>query len=612
MSDAAAEATLNRTLDEALAWGWGYSGLRPHQRQAIEAGLAGQDSLVILPTGGGKSICYQLPALVGKGATLVVSPLIALMEDQVQAARQAVSAAALHSEIPLAEQRRIVEDYKAGKIRLLYTSPERLARSDLMQDLIEHPPALVAIDEAHCISSWGHDFRPEYRQLADLLQTLPAPRMALTATATPKVADDIVAQLRLRDPLRVIAPMQRSNLILRSLPRQNRGPQIAALVESRRGQCGIIYCRKRSDTLEIAADLVAQGHSCAAFHAGLPAAQKKETLTAFLQDRLDVVVATVAFGMGIDRPDVRFVVHAAMPSSLEAYVQEAGRAGRDGALADCILLHSGDDLRTTKFFIDKENPSQERRDSLEKALWNMVDYARHPSCRHRQISEHFGQSLEGGGNCQKSCDVCLGELKTMPEVEAIAITSACLELINDLDPRRFGRGHIAAVLVGSKAAKILKWNHDKHRLHGALGGYAEKALMQLIDQLESQGYVFSGRSNGFPVLELGQTQLDSKHPPLLVLTPSKASKQRSTSSPQVALEQKDHSLFDVLKVWRREIASARGVPAYVIASDRSLKALASARPTSRSELHQIHGFGAVKVEALADEILPLIQAQAEF
>ena len=592
-------------LNEKLKWGWGYDALRAPQRQAIESALAGKDSLVILPTGGGKSICFQLPPLVGHGPTLIVSPLIALMEDQVQSARQAVSAAALHSDLSPQHQATIVRDYQAGHISLLYTSPERLAHSRLMSDLMLRPPALIAVDEAHCISSWGHDFRPEYRQLADLLERLDAPRMALTATATPQVAQDIAAQLRLKDPVQVMAPVHRANLKLSCLARHDRRRQLSDLIEARRGQCGIVYCRKRKDTEELADWFKAKGHRCAAFHAGLAAARKKQTLNAFTHDQLDVVFATVAFGMGIDRPDVRFVIHAAMPGSLEAYVQESGRAGRDGEPADCILLHSGQDIRTAQFFIDEENPSDERRQSLERALWSMVDFARTPACRHQQISKHFGQQLAGNGRCGVSCDVCSGALDTLPDQEALQIAEAVLELVSGLRGR-FGRSHIAAILAGSKAERIRKWKHHQLQLHGRLRRYGEKGIMQLIDQLEHHKLVQAGQQNGYPVIELGVVSLDAQAPPALVVTAAPAQK----STPKTTLGNRDQQLFETLKAWRAELAQARGVPAYRIASDRSLKHVASNRPMSRQELLAIHGFGAVKVDELADEILPLV-AQTE-
>jgi len=509
--------------------------------------------------------------------------------------------------MPPQVQSQIMRDYKAGKISLLYTSPERLARSRLIDDLRDRPPALVAIDEAHCISSWGHDFRPEYRQLADLLEPLQAPRMALTATATPKVADDIAQQLRLSEPLRVIAPVQRANLCLRALPRQDRRQQISELLQARQGQCGIVYCRRRKDTEELADYFAAQGHNCAPFHARLPAQQKAQTLAAFMQDRLNVVFATVAFGMGIDRPDVRFVVHAAMPSSIESYVQEAGRAGRDGAPADCILLHSGEDVRTSMFFIDQEDPDKARRQSLEKALWRMLDYARNPSCRHRQIAAHFGQELAGGGNCGNACDVCRGEIETLDAGEALLIAELVVDCVHSTG-QRFGRKHIAGLLAGSKAERIRKWRHEQHDLHGRLRRYGEKALIPLFDQLEAQGLLQTGEQGGYPVLEIGEKKIDPGQPPVLAHQTLAAKKKTQAGG---SLNDGDHALFSKLKAWRTELASARGVPAYVIASDRSLKHLASNRPTSREELRAIHGFGAVKVEALAEEILPLIRADVE-
>ena len=468
------------------------------------------------------------------------------------------------------------------------------------------PPALIAVDEAHCISSWGHDFRPEYRQLAELLEGIDAPRMALTATATPRVADDIAEQLKLREPTRVLAPVHRSNLTLRCIPRQDRQQQIKTLLEARRGQCGIVYCRRRRDTEELAAQFAELGHRCAPFHAGLPTQRKAETLAGFMQDRIDVVFATIAFGMGIDRPDVRFVLHASMPGSLEAYVQEAGRAGRDGLPADCVLLYSGEDVRTARYFIDEEDPEPERRQSLEQALWSMVGYCRRPRCRHQQISEHFGQKL---GACGEACDLCRGELKGMDSGDAIAIAEAVLELVDDTG-QRFGRGHLAGILAGSKADKITRWRHHEHPLHGRLGGYSERALMQLIDQLEAQGLLRSGRQNGYPVILLGDASLDRDNPPLLMVADKKKKSRASKPKQTINLQPGDQGLYNALKAWRTELASSRDVPAYVIASDRSLKHLASNRPTSREELRAIHGFGAVKVEQLADELLPIIRASS--
>jgi ATP-dependent DNA helicase RecQ len=428
--------------------------------------------------------------------------------------------------------------------------------------------------------------------------------MALTATATPQVADDICAQLQLSDPLRIIAPVHRSNLILRCLPRHDRRRQLDDLLSARRGQCGIVYCRSRRDTEEFASHFAAQGHRCAPFHARLSVATKNDTLTGFMQDRLDIVFATVAFGMGIDRPDVRFVIHAAMPGSLEAYVQECGRAGRDGLDADCILLHSGEDIRLAHHFIDEEDPPPDRRRSLETALRQITAYSRSPVCRHHQISDHFGQRLESDDRCATSCDVCRGELEGLPAEQCLMIAEAVLELLYSLD-RSFGRVHIAGLLAGSRNERIRKWRHDEHQLHGRLKAYGEKGVRSLIDQLESHGLVAGDRSAEYPVLGVGPQSLDHAAPPFLMVTSKTAARPKAG---QVPFSAADGALFERLKDWRRALAQARSVPAYRIVNDRSLKHLATIKPTSREELRAVHGFGAVKVEDFADELLPLFAA----
>lgn len=588
-------------LNDALKWGWGYEALYPAQREAVEAALSGRDAVVVMPTGGGKSICFQLPALLGQGPVLVVSPLIALMEDQVQAARQAVSAAALHSEMPAERQWQIIKDYQAGKIRLLYTSPERLSKSRLLEDLSINPPTLVAVDEAHCISTWGHDFRPEYRQLSALLSRLDCTRMALTATATPKVADDICEQLQLRQPVRVLAPVHRANLNFSCQPRHELKSQLSLLLEERRGQCGIVYCRKRKQAEELASHFRQQGFNCEPFHAGLPPGQKQASLKRFLADDLDLVFATIAFGMGIDRPDVRFVIHAASPDSLEAYVQEAGRAGRDGLPADCILLFGQEEVGLAYFFMDKENPGPERRRSLETALKRVGQFARAPRCRHRQITEHFGQQL-AEENCGASCDVCRGELDLIDDQEARGVVEAITGLTAELGGR-FGRTHLAAILSGSKAERVRKWQHHRSGYHGSLKHYGERGCLELIDQLVTHELLASAEQNGFPVICLGEPCGRD----LPALSAPVRRRKRSAKFPKGRLTTSEQTVFEALRDWRRELAQDWGQPAYVVATDRSLEHLAKIRPTTRGELAAIHGFGAKKVDALSGSLLPKIE-----
>ena len=427
--------------------------------------------------------------------------------------------------------------------------------------------------------------------------------MALTATATPKVAADIAKQLELREPEEVIAPVYRPNLTFRAQARHDLKSQLSQLLEGRRGSCGIVYCRRRKQAEELSEYFSGQGLNCAPFHAGLPSEIKGETLRRFLGDELDLVFATIAFGMGIDRPDVRFVIHAASPDSLEAYVQEAGRAGRDGLPAECILLFGQDEVGLAYFFMNKENPPPERRRSLEQALKRMGQFARTPRCRHRQISEHFGQIIDGG-DCGTACDVCRGEIEVIATPDAEAIVRMITGLVAELGGR-FGRGHLAGILAGSKAERILKWRHQKSAFYGALKTYGEKGVIELIDQLATHQVLEHGEQNGFPVIQLGASRAESC-PPLAMPRRPRA-RTRSKSSLKVSMSRLEESVFERLRNWRRELARAWEKPAYVVASDRSLTHLAKIRPTTAGELAAVHGFGAKKVEVLQQELLPLME-----
>jgi ATP-dependent DNA helicase RecQ len=606
MAQPALDLPVNDRLDELLKTHFGYDQLRPMQRASMEASLAGKDVLLVLPTGGGKSLCYQLPALVLDAPVLVVSPLIALMEDQVAAARQAgIACAALHSHQTGTEQWRITQDYIAGHIRLLYTSPERLVKTQLVDDLAARPPALIAVDEAHCVSHWGHDFRPEYRQLATLFDRFSAPRLAVTATATPQVADDIIVQLGLRQTLPLIGHVDRPNLHLSCTPRADLKGQLAAFFEPRAGRCGIVYCPKRKETSELADHFAATGMRCAAYHAGLSPKVRAQVLTDFIQDRLDVVFATVAFGMGIDRPDVRFVVHTALPGSMEAYVQEAGRAGRDGLPSECLLLHSGDDLRLRRFFIEQDAPEPARRQSQEHALARLAHYAGTPRCRHHQIVDHFGQQLSDS-NCG-ACDVCDGSIACLDPSDAAEVADAVCRAVTALDGR-FGAGHVAAVLSGSKGEKVVRWQHDTLPVHGLLGAFTERQVRDWVHQLEQHGLVEVERSSGYPLLVRGATELDPSDPPLLGEVKATVRKSRTKQrSSATEIEPEHRPLFDHLRAWRAARAQERAMPAYVICTDRTLRHLASNRPTSAQELLGIHGIGAKKAEQIGDQLLEQIR-----
>ncbi len=484
---------------------WGYETFRPLQRAAVEAALAGRDALVVLPTGGGKSLCYQLPAAAGAGLTLVVSPLIALMDDQVAAARQAgLTAASLHSNLAASERARAFRDAVAGDLQLLYVSPERLVLGDLMEALAPRL-GLIAVDEAHCVSHWGHDFRPEYRQLAPLFAAAPrVPRMALTATATPAVQRDIIEQLALRDPLVLIGHPDRPNLVYRAFPRHDTDVQLLAAVRRHAGEGGIVYAQTRREVERIATRLQGAGVRAAPYHAGLGAAERAATQTAFLNEDLNVVVATIAFGMGIDRSNVRFVVHANAPRSVEHYQQESGRAGRDGLPADCTLLYSAADLQAHRRLAEMDGPlPEERKNALERQLAQIARFAVAPVCRHRLLSEHFGRpyppppgddGADGApprivapadaDNC-RACDVCLGETVALADGEALVAAQKILSAVMRTGST-FGAAHVTAVLRGSDGERIRDLRHHELSVHGLLRDESDATVRAWIDQLIAQ------------------------------------------------------------------------------------------------------------------------------
>ncbi|MBI5881723.1 MAG: RecQ family ATP-dependent DNA helicase [Elusimicrobia bacterium] len=398
------------SLEEALRRGWGHAAFRPLQREAVQAALSGRDCLVVLPTGGGKSLCYQFPAAMGRGLVLVVSPLIALMDDQVDSARRlGLAADALHSEMENGRRGEAWRRLTAGRTQLLFLSPERLLAGGLPV-AARARLVLAAVDEAHCISHWGHEFRPEYRRLAAVLERFPhASRMALTATATPSVQDDICAQLCLRAPARLIGHPDRPNLVYRACPRREQSAQVLEVVRRHPGEGGIVYARTRKDVERLAEGLDGAGVSCAAYHAGLPADRRRRVHEDFVSRRLDIVAATVAFGMGIDRPDVRFVVHADTPASLDHYQQESGRAGHDGLAAECVLLFAVSDLvRLRRLARADEGFSEARRRVVLRQLGEMGRYGAAMACRHRLLAGHFGAPYGRPEGCG-ACDYCLGK-----------------------------------------------------------------------------------------------------------------------------------------------------------------------------------------------------------
>jgi len=598
------------SLASVLEQVWGFTTFRPLQREAMDAILAGRDSVVVLPTGGGKSLCFQAPALVADGLAIVVSPLIALMKDQVDTlVGNGVAAAAFHSAMAPAEKSAVAKGIREGRYRLLYVSPERLVgdgREGLMAMLNGRAPTFVAVDEAHCISQWGHDFRPEYRQLAQLRDRWPAVSLhAFTATATGRVRRDIVTQLGLRAPVELVGSFDRPNLVYRVLARANLKRQLQTILARHPRQAGIVYCLSRREVDDLAAWLSETGVRAAPYHAGLQDDERHRHQDAFLNEDVDVVVATVAFGMGIDRSDVRFVVHAGAPQSLEHYQQESGRAGRDGLEAECVLIYSSGDFLKWRAMLEKNGELSDARRAL---LRDMDRYAASVGCRHRRIVGYFGEEFDKD-DCG-ACDFCLGELETVPEPVLIArkILSAVARV-----GQRFGTAHVTNVLRGTTSELVTSRGHHGLSVFGLLSGMPVDEVRGYIEQLVGEG-LLEQAGDEFPVLRLTADGLklmkDEGHRPDLVLArqkkPEKGKLPRRSKAEGESWEGVDKDLFERLRALRLRVARERGVPPYVVFHDKTLRDLARLRPTSLDALRHVYGVGARKAEdygaLLIDEI----------
>ncbi len=610
-------------IAKALQRWFGFNVLRPMQREAIDCALDRRDALVVLPTGGGKSLCYQLPALVQDRLVVVVSPLIALMQDQVDGLRLlGVPAAAAHGNLSAHARDELRAMSADGSLRLLFVAPERLFLDGFANWLADRDVAAFAIDEAHCISQWGHDFRPEYRRLAELRERFPdVPFQAFTATATPRVREDIVAQLRLRDPRVLVGVFDRPELTYRVLPRQDLEGQVAAAIRRHPDAASIVYCIARKDTESLAASLRQRGIEARAYHAGLSAGERTRCSSDFRAERLHVVVATVAFGMGIDRSDVRLVVHAAMPKSLEAYQQETGRAGRDGLPAECLLLYSAGDAVKWRSLMERSAAEGEGdADALRAQLALLADMQRFAGgvrCRHKQISAYFGQDYDEP-NCG-ACDVCLDELEEVPDSQILAqkILSAVVRT-----GQRFGSRHVIDVLRGSRNERVLQRGHDQLPTFGVCKGTPAGLLGNYVDQLVDAGWLV--RSAGeYPTLALGPDAMavlrGARQAVLRVPKQTLAARgkrrrddsgrgRRSAEASDLPAPQQ--SLFDALRALRREIARELGMPPYVVFHDSTLAEMAQAAPRSADALAQVRGVGATKAAKFGERFLAAIRAHA--
>lgn len=599
-------------VGKALQEHWGFDSLRPLQQEATDAAVAGKDAVIVMPTGGGKSLCFQLPPLIDGRLTVVVSPLLSLMKDQVDGLRMVrYQAAALNSHLSIEEELEVSERLVRGEVKLLYLSPERALRPDtvaLLQSAHEgHGPVRFAIDEAHCISNWGHDFRPEYRQLSRLREFFPDVSIhALTATAAPLVRDDIAEQLRLRSPEFFIGRFDRENLTYRIVPKVNKLRQIANAVGRHEGEASIVYCISRKDTEMVADGLANYGVQAVAYHAGLDASTRKQISEDFAQERVHVVVATVAFGMGIDRANVRCVVHESMPRSIESYQQETGRAGRDGMPSECLMLYSpADVLRWERLIRQGDNPVH-----IEHQIALMDEVRRFAVgrvCRHKFLSEYFGQSYEAE-SCG-ACDLCIEGWQPAPDSTRVA--HKILMTVMDIQRRHgsffFGAGHIASVLTGSKSKQVLQFKHETLRGHGCLDMTATKA-QSFVDQLVDLGHL-RRTSGDFPSVALTQQGVDALMGRCEILMRDLVPEQPKSEARRGPLG--DRALLEALRAIRREVAAERKVAVDAVMSDAALVNVAKQRPLSASEFALVSGVGEARARDVGHRFVEAVRGFVE-
>jgi len=579
---------------------FGFDSFRPLQEQIIRDALAGKDVFALLPTGGGKSLCFQFPALVQPGLTIVVSPLISLMKDQVDAMQAGgIAATFLNSALAPDEGRQRLRGLHTGKFRLLYVAPERLMLSGFLDDLRKWNVNLIAIDEAHCVSEWGHDFRPEYRQLAELREKFPnVPMMALTATATDRVRRDIIGHLKLRDPNCYVASFNRPNLTYRVVPKARPYDQILEFVRARANESGIVYCQSRKSAERVAVRLNEDGIRAAPYHAGLTGQERAQNQELFLRDEVRLICATIAFGMGINKPNVRYVVHYDLPKNIEGYYQETGRAGRDGLPSDCLLLFSAGDVIKQTQFID-EKPSAEEQKIARAQLQQMVHYAESSECRRAALLRYFGEEWPEE-NCA-ACDNCLAPRETFDGTLVAQKFLSCVYRIREKNGFGFGLNHIVDVLLGGDTENVRKWRHHEVSTYG-VGKEMTRAEWQAI---------------GRELVRLGHLRQTSEKFTTLELTPGgrMALTQRKTitlTKPATVPERAKHrageipcddALFERLRSVRRRLADVRDVPAYIIFSDVALREMANKYPTTELEFGRISGVGKQKLREFAQIFL---------
>ncbi len=598
-----------KVLLSALKQHFGYDSFRPLQEDIIRDTLAGRDTFALLPTGGGKSLCFQLPALLRDGLTVVVSPLIALMKDQVDAlCASGIPATFLNSTLDSTEARDRFRGLYRGEFKLLYAAPERLLLPQFLETLAKWNVAQIAIDEAHCVSEWGHDFRPEYRQLSKLREIFPeAPFLALTATATERVQNDIVQHLALRDPRRFVASFNRPNLSYKVVPKSRPLDQILEFLKTRPRESGIIYCASRKATEKVAEKLSQHGIDSRPYHAGLTPKQRADHQDLFLRDRVRIICATIAFGMGINKPNVRFVLHHDLPKNVEGYYQETGRAGRDGLPSECILLFSAADVvKQTSFIEEKSDPDEQRLARTQ--LQQMVHFAECSSCRRCELLRYFGETYPDD-NCG-GCDNCLSPRQTFDGTQAAQKLLSCAYRIRQKNGFNFGLNHLVEVLVGAQSDPIRRWGHDQLSVYGVGSELKRPAWQAIGRELVRLGFLRQSTEK-FTTVELtpeGLAALKDRRQIILTKPADIAEKKTRARRGEIAC---DEVLFDKLRELRRSIADERNVPAYIIFSDVPLREMARRYPTTLVDFGQLPGVGAQKLRDFAQPFLQEIRAHLD-
>ena len=581
------------TIDELLKKYWGYTRFLPHQKEIIASLLNGQDTIAIMATGGGKSLCYQLPALCLDGLTIVISPLISLMKDQVDDLNaRGIPAAAYNSSLEYNDRKKIETDLKNNHIRLLFISPEKCMQPDFLDFLKKSPVCLFAIDEAHCISEWGHNFRPEYRRLSALKKHFPSvPLIALTATAIPAVRKDISQQLGLSMPREFIGSFNRKNLQYRVLPKKDAANTVLTYVRQHKDDSGIVYCLSKKETEDVAEKLQKSGYKARAYHAGLSKKARENVQDQFIHDNVTIVCATVAFGMGIDKPDVRFVIHYDVPKSIESYFQETGRAGRDGEDSECLLFYSRGDVGKIRSLLESDG-SDERFGRLAlRKLQDMAEYCESPSCRRKFLLNYFGEEYPEE-NCG-SCDNC-DHPREM--IDGTAVAKKIVACVRQL-PSNFGVALITDILAGSKSSRVQHYHFDNLPAFATGKDYSKSQISTWIGELIRQGYL-ARTGDTYPVIRLTHKSdsIGKGDIPLMLSLPEQGTMKKSLPQLQVVTTTTEEKLFLHLKNLRKSIAGQAGVPPYIIFPDKSLREMAHSKPCDLHHFRNIGGVGEIKLE----------------